>query len=80
MRICICGGGGLGHTCAGVLSNRKDVTVVLLTSRPKQWNHQFLVNIPEGKTLTGKLEVISDQAEDVIPSADIVFLCLPAFL
>jgi len=80
MRICICGGGGLGHTCAGVLSNRKDVTVDLLTSRPKQWNHQFLVNIPEGKTLTGKLEVISDQAEDVIPSADIVFLCLPAFL
>ena len=80
MRICICGGGGLGHTCAGVLSNRKDVTVDLLTSRPQQWNHQFLVNIPEGKTLTGKLEVISDQAEDVIPSADIVFLCLPAFL
>ena len=80
MRICICGGGGLGHTCAGVLSNRKDTTVDLLTNRPKQWNHQFVVNIPEGKPLIGKLEVISNKAEDVIPLADIVFLCLPAFL
>lgn len=80
MRICICGGGGLGHTCAGVLSNRKGLIVDLLTNRPERWNHQFLVNIPDGKPLIGKLDVISDKAEEVIPFADIVFFCLPAFL
>ena len=32
MRICICGGGGLGHTCAGVLSSHKDVEVSLYTN------------------------------------------------
>ncbi len=79
MRICVCGGGGLGHTCAGVLSNRKDVTVDLLTNRPGQWNHEYVVNIPEGQPLTGKLKIITNNPEEVIPYADIVFLCLPAF-
>lgn len=79
MRICICGGGGLGHTCAGVLSNRYNVTVDLLTNRPEKWNHEFVVNIPDGQPLIGKLDIITDKPEVVIPQADIVFLCLPAF-
>ena len=79
MRICICGGGGLGHTCAGVLSNRPGVTVDLLTNRPEQWNHQYVVNTPDGHSLTGTLHTITDKPEDVIPQADLVFLCLPAF-
>lgn len=80
MRIVICGGGGLGHTCAGVLSNCKDVTVDMLTNRPEKWNHEFKVNTPDKGTLIGKLEKISSQAVNVIPDADIVFFCLPAFL
>ena len=80
MRICIYGGGGLGHTCAGVLSNREEVTVDLLTNHPQKWNHEFVVNIPDGQHLTGKLGVITNNPEEVIPQADMVFLCLPAFL
>lgn len=79
MRICICGGGGLGHTCAGVLSNKENVTVDLLTNRPDQWNHRYVVNLPDGKPLIGKLDTITDNPEKVIPQADIVFFCLPAF-
>ncbi len=80
MRICICGGGGLGHTCAGVLSNRKGVTIDLLTNRPEKWHHEYLVNIPDGKPLTGKIDIITDNPHEVIPNADWVFLCLPAFM
>lgn len=80
MRIVICGGGGLGHTCAGVLSNCKEVTVDMLTNRPEEWNHEFKVNTPDKGTIIGKLERISSKAEDLIPDADIVFFCLPAFL
>lgn len=79
MRICICGGGGLGHTCSGVLSNRQNVTVDLLTNRPEKWNYEFVVNIPDGQPLIGKLDTITDNPGEVIPQADIVFLCLPAF-
>lgn len=80
MRIVICGGGGLGHTCAGVLSNCKDVTVDMLTNRPEKWEHEFKINTPEKGTLIGKLDRISSKAIDVIPEADMVLFCIPAFL
>lgn len=80
IRIAICGGGGLGHNCAGVLSSHDGVKVDMLTNRPEKWNHIFKVNIPDGSSIIGRLECISSNPEDIIPKADIVFLCLPAFL
>ena len=80
MIITICGGGGLGHTCAGVLSNRQGVMVNMLTNHPERWNHSFNINAPEGVTLEGKLEAISSNPKDLIPQSDIVLLCLPSFL
>ena len=80
MRIVICGGGGLGHTCAGVLSNHEGIIVDMLTNRPEKWDHNFKVNTPDKGTIVGKLDRISTKPEDLIPEADIVFFCLPAFL
>jgi opine dehydrogenase len=80
MRICICGGGGLGHTCAGVLSSHEDVEVLLYTKHSSQWQRDFKVNTPDATVINGHLASISDRPEDVIPQADMVFLCLPAFL
>lgn len=80
MRIVICGGGGLGHTCAGVLSNHEGITVDMLTNRPDKWSHNFKINTPDKGTIIGKLDRISSNPENLIPDADIVFFCLPAFL
>ena len=80
MRIVICGGGGLGHTCAGVLSNCEGVTVDMLTNHPEKWNDKYQVNMPDGTHIMGKLDRITNKPENVIPEADWVFLCLPAFL
>ena len=80
MRIVICGGGGLGHTCAGVLSSHEGITVNMLTNRPEKWNHNFRVNTPDNGNIVGKLDRISAKPEYLIPEADIVFFCLPAFL
>lgn len=79
-KICICGGGGLGHTCAAVLSYKQDIEVSLYTQRPEQWQHTFLVHTPNGKDLHGHLAHISSKPQDIIPQADMVLLCLPAFL
>ncbi len=79
-KICICGGGGLGHTCAAVLSYKQDIEVSLYTQRPEQWQHTFLVHTPNGKDLHGHLAHISSNPKDLIPQADMVLLCLPAFL
>ncbi len=80
MRIVICGGGGLGHTCAGILSNHEGIIVDMLTNRPEKWNHEFKINTPDKGTIIGTLDRISAKPEDLIPEADIVFFCLPAFL
>lgn len=80
MRIVICGGGSLGHTCAGVFSTRQDVIVDLYTNHPGRWNKTFKVNLPSGEHIIGKLDRVDNDPSHLIPQADIVFLCLPAYL
>lgn len=79
MRITICGGGNLGHVCAGFLSARGDNRVSLLTTRPEQWSKCIDVFDCCGNVIHGILERISNKAEDVIPHAEMVLVCLPGF-
>lgn len=78
--ICIYGGGALGHTCAAVLSNQDGLVVDMLTNHPEKWQHQIRVHTPSGETLMGNVNHISHSPEELIPYADVVLLCLPAFL
>lgn len=78
-RVCICGGGSLGHVCAGVLASQKDVDVNLFTQKPEQWSHHIKVTDLNEKVFEGDIAVISNNAEDALRDCDIVFLCLPGF-
>lgn len=78
-RICICGGGSLGHVIAGYLSAKKDVEVNILTQRPQLWKQELHISTPEDDTLHGRLHIISDNPEEVLYGADIVLLCLPGY-
>jgi len=77
MKICICGGGNLGHVCAGFLANRGNL-VSLLTTKPERWNSELEIVAPDG-VFTGKLTLISSNPEEVIPQAEMVLVCLPGF-
>ena len=77
MRICICGGGNLGHVCAGFLANRGH-QVSILTTKPERWNQTIEIAAPEG-TFRGQLTLVTAKPEEVIPQADIVLICLPGF-
>ena len=79
MNICICGGGNLGHVVAGFVAADGRYDVSILTRHPERWSRQPLIDTPEGNTLTGRLRVVSNDPSQVIPSADIVLLCLPGF-
>lgn len=79
MEITICGGGGLGHTCAAMLSQQSDVRVNMLSRHSEGWRQVFDVRLPDGTTIEGRLSKITSRPEDVIPGSDIVLLCLPAF-
>ncbi len=77
--VCICGGGSLGHVVAGYLSAKKDIAVNILTQRPLQWKHELRISTPEGITLHGKLNIISDNPKETLHDASIILLCLPGY-
>lgn len=79
-KICICGGGSLGHVIAGWLSAKKYAKVNVLTGKPNKWQHEITVDTPDSQILEGYITKISDQPEVVIPEADVVLLCLPGFM
>lgn len=79
MNITICGGGNLGHVCAGFLSAGDNNQVSLLTTKPDQWSHYLEVVDLNGKVYNGKLYKISSNACDVVPEADLILMCLPGF-
>lgn len=78
-RICICGGGSLGHVCAGFLSAQPSVQVNLYTRHPEDWSHDLTVTDPYGKVFHGHLNRISDNVGTVTANCDIILLCLPGF-
>lgn len=80
MKICICGGGSLGTVCAAVMGSQPDVEVSLLTGRPAAWAGEVSAADPEGRVYTARLAAVSDRAEEVVPGADLVFLCQPGYL
>lgn len=77
--VCICGGGSLGHVIAAVLGN-KGCRVNLLTGHPAEWSNELTVSDSNNKVIKGKLHTVSNNAKEVIPSADMVLLCLPGYL
>lgn len=79
MKICICGGGNLGHVAAGFFAAREDLHVSLLTTKPERWSQYLEVVDVNGKTFKGKLERISSDPKEVILGADLVLVCLPGF-
>ena len=70
MKICICGGGNLGHVAAGFFAAQEDLQVFLLTTKPERWSQYLEVVDVNGKTFKGKLERISSDPKEVIPGAD----------
>lgn len=79
MKICICGGGALGHICAAVLSS-PDNSVCILTGHPERWSRNICVTDADGKALHGMPDRVTGNPSEVIPEADMVILCLPGFL
>ena len=78
-KVCICGGGNLGHVVAGFLAAHGDCEVSLLTRHPERWQQQLAIKTPDGTVLEGHLKTISADPQEVVTPADIVLLCLPGF-
>ena len=78
-KVCICGGGNLGHVVTGFLAAHGDCEVSLLTRHPERWQQSLAITTPEGSVLQGTIHQITSDPAEVVPQADIVLLCLPGF-
>lgn len=78
-RVCVCGGGNLGHVVTGFLAAHGDCEVSLLTRHPERWHQRLYISTPEGTLLEGTVNQISADPSVVVADADIVLLCLPGF-
>lgn len=79
MRICICGGGNLGHVVAGFVAAQSQYEVCLLTRQPERWSEALTIEAPENTTYVSRLSGIYSNAREAISDADIVLLCLPGY-
>lgn len=80
MKICICGGGSLGHVCAGILSSNDKVELNILSGHPERWSNTLTVTDPYGKQYIATINRVSSNPEEVAVGQDIILLCLPGYL
>lgn len=78
MKICICGGGNLGHVVAGFVAAQGKHEVCLLTRQPERWSKELTIEAPD-TTYKGVLNGIYSDAKEAVSNADIVLLCLPGY-
>lgn len=79
MKICICGGGNLATVCAGFIAAGQGAEVGVFTRRPEAWSREIEVLDPEGRCFRGHLAAVSSRAEELVPQADLILLCLPGY-
>lgn len=79
-RVCICGGGSLGHVIAGWLAAKGKARVNILTGKPERWHKIITVHLPEEESIVGTLAKVSSDPAEVIPEADVVLFCYPGYL
>ncbi|MBQ7742038.1 MAG: NAD/NADP octopine/nopaline dehydrogenase family protein [Bacteroidaceae bacterium] len=80
MKICICGGGSLGHVCAGVMASQQGVELNILSGHPADWQKHIIVTDPNGKQFEAHINTVSNLPAEVAANQDIILLCLPGYL
>lgn len=77
--ICICGGGSIGHVISGYLGTKEGVKVNILTRKPAEWQKELHIFTPEGNSLKGKLNIVSNLPQESVTGCDIILICLPGY-
>lgn len=79
IKVCICGGGSLGHVCAAVMASQ-GARVRILSGHPDNWTGTVEATDPDGKIFRGTLDRVSSSPEETVSGTDIVLLCVPGYM
>ncbi len=90
IRVCICGGGNAAHVMAGLFSAEYNTTIKKVNifsnfsdtaERMREGVKKgdgIKVHMPDGLTVIGKPDIISSNAEDVIPDSNLIIMPVPS--
>lgn len=82
LNVVICGGGRTGHLSAVLFKQRPGIRVSLLTNNREVIEHHAHAGIsallPEGGTLSARLDVVSGDPDEALADADVVIITVPA--
>lgn len=84
LNVAVCGAGRTGHLAAVLFKQLDGVHVSVLTSnreaieRHQYSEHGIAATMPDGTTLTARVDVFSSDARTVLADADIVIVTVPA--
>ena len=79
-KICVCGGGNLGHVVAGFVASRGRFDVAVLTRHPERWNRQLLIKRPGNAwPLLSTLSMVTSDVREALDGTELVVLCQPGY-
>ncbi len=78
-KVCIIGGGNIGHYLIAAIGQNTDLRVNLLTSTPDAFRGYIQsINTVNGEITVGKLNKASSDPSQVIPDADMIIFTVPS--
>ena len=77
IKVCICGGGNIGHSLVAAFGRYGDVGV--LTRRPEEWSEHLRFQIADGVCEETKGHVIASSDASIISEATVIVVALPRF-
>ena len=77
IKVCICGGGNIGHSLVAAFGRYGDVGV--LTRRPEEWSEHLRFQIADGVCEETKGHVIASSDASIISEASVIVVALPRF-
>lgn len=87
LSVLIVGGGNLGHVFCGLLGARADIDLRLLLSSAAraeamrsalQEADGIRVELPDGSNVLGRPRVVTHDAAEAVPGAQLILLCVPS--
>ena len=77
-KVCICGGGNIGHSLAAVLGRHSDVRI--LTRRPQAWSERLRFQISDRRCEETGGRVIACDKESIVSICSLIIVALPRFV
>ena len=77
-KVCICGGGNIGHSLVAVFGRHSDVRI--LTRRPQAWSERLRFQVSDRRCEETGGRVIASDKESIVSMCSLIIVALPRFV